>query len=239
MSSKAGICGTARPAGGAGGNLPCNASSKTDRPESPNYFDSEARCRSMQEAILLEEFPAWTTSFPGNEVSVRRGTDYLRPLIGDRHVHRPDGKPDGRRVVRLQHENDLAWEEANRTTSVRPAFPAWTRSLTHTPVRSTFRLELLVPLADNDGVPFTDSTFADFEDSLVRLAGGFTRHGDVEGAWRSPEGRIHRDRSRAYVVSVPSSSVDRIASILDTEVRRRFRQEATFLEQLPTRAVSF
>ncbi|MEO6326519.1 MAG: hypothetical protein ABIQ65_17985 [Thermoanaerobaculia bacterium] len=96
-----------------------------------------------------------------------------------------------------------------------------------------------MPLADNDGVPFTDSTFADFEDSLVRLAGGFTRHGDVEGAWRSPEGRIHRDRSRAYVVSVPSSSVDRIASILDTEVRRRFRQEATFLEQLPTRAVSF
>lgn len=106
-------------------------------------------------------------------------------------------------------------------------------------MQSHTRLELLVPLADNSGTPFADSTFAAFEDLLVNVAGGFTRRPDVEGAWKAPDGRVIRDRSRSYVVSVPDAVADRTASILDTQVRRRFRQEATFLESTPTRAVAF
>lgn len=106
-------------------------------------------------------------------------------------------------------------------------------------MRSNTRLEFLVPIADNDGVPFTDSAFTSLEDFLVGLAGGFTRRPDVEGAWEAPDGRIMRDRSRSYVLSVPDDVADRTATLLDTEVRRRFRQEATFLEITPTRAGAF
>lgn len=106
-------------------------------------------------------------------------------------------------------------------------------------MRETTRLELLVPLSDNEGTPFPDATFAAFEDFLVRLAGGFTRRGDVEGAWRAPDGRVVRDWSRCYAVTVSEPIADRVASRIDHEVRRSFRQEATFLEHLPTRALAF
>ena len=106
-------------------------------------------------------------------------------------------------------------------------------------MRPTTRLELLIPLVDNDGVPFADPAFADFEDFLITAAGGFTRRGDVEGAWRSPDGRVMRDRSRSYVVTVPEDITDRAASSIDQYVRRQFRQQAAFVETLPARAVAF
>jgi hypothetical protein len=106
-------------------------------------------------------------------------------------------------------------------------------------MRDTTRLELLLPLADNDTVPFSDAAFAAFEDFLVQLAGGFTRRGDVEGAWRAPDGRVMRDRSRSYAVTVPEHLTDRVASSIDHYVRRQFRQQATFVETLPARAVAF
>ena len=120
----------------------------------------------------------------------------------------------------------------------RLSLAAW-YPLPHTPVRDTTRLELLVPLADNDGVPFSDSAFASFEDFLVDTAGGFTRRGDVERAWRAPDGQVMRDRSRSYVVPVPEHLTDRVASAIDHYVRRQFRQQAAFVETLPARAVAF
>ena len=106
-------------------------------------------------------------------------------------------------------------------------------------MRDTTRLELLVPLADNDGVPFSNSAFASFEAFLVDTAGGFTRRGDVEGAWKAPDGRVMRDRSRSYVVTVPEHLADHVASAIDHYVRRQFRQQAAFVESLPARAVAF
>lgn len=120
----------------------------------------------------------------------------------------------------------------------RLSLAAW-YPLPHTPMRDTTRLELLVPLADNDNVPFSNSAFAAFEDFLVDTAGGFTRRGDVEGAWRAPDGQVMRDRSRSYVVTVPEHLTDRAASAIDHYVRRQFRQQAAFVETLPARAVAF
>ncbi len=120
----------------------------------------------------------------------------------------------------------------------RLSLAAW-YPLPHTPMRDTTRLELLLPLADNDTVPFSDAAFTAFEDFLVQLAGGFTRRGDVEGAWRAPDGRVMRDRSRSYAVTVPEHLTDRVASSIDHYVRRQFRQQATFVETLPARAVAF
>ena len=133
----------------------------------------------------------------------------------------------------------LAWS-ASPDLNPHPAFPAFIRTpFPTTPMRETTRLEFLVPIADNEGTPFLDAAFATFEDFLLDLAGGFTFRGQVDGAWRAPDGRVLRDTSRSYVISVPEARANQVATSIDHEVRRRFRQEATFLEQLPTRALAF
>lgn len=101
------------------------------------------------------------------------------------------------------------------------------------------RLDLIVPTAANDGTTFPDSKFTRFERLLVDLCRGFTRHGNVEGAWKSPDGRMVRDVSRLYTVSVPSDLADRVTNTLSETIRSAFDQEAVLVEQVPTRATSF
>ena len=138
---------------------------------------------------------------------------------------------------RTNNESTLSWKEALGPKTRHSLAALY--SLPLTPMRDTTRLELLVPLADNDGVPFSNSAFASFEAFLVDTAGGFTRRGDVEGAWKAPDGRVMRDRSRSYVVTVPEHLADHVASAIDHYVRRQFRQQAAFVESLPARAVAF
>lgn len=101
------------------------------------------------------------------------------------------------------------------------------------------QVDVLVPVRDNDGVPFTDTDFAAFEDFLLDLAGGFTRRGDVDGAWRSPAGVVMRDRSRAYALTLPQDAATQRMARLDAYIRSHFRQEAAFVEQTPTLATAF
>lgn len=106
-------------------------------------------------------------------------------------------------------------------------------------MRNTVHLDVLVPLGGNDGHPFPASAFDQLEAFLLGLTGGFTRRGDVEGAWKSPEGRVYRDVSRAYALSLPEAEAERIAGSLDVYIRKHFGQEAAYLELVPTRATVF
>lgn len=106
-------------------------------------------------------------------------------------------------------------------------------------MRPTVHLELLVPIHDNDGIPFTDADFENFEAYLLQAAGGFTRRADVEGTWQSPNGVIMRDRSRSYALTLPKEVADLQMSLLTVYIRERFRQEAAFIEQIPTLASEF
>ncbi len=101
------------------------------------------------------------------------------------------------------------------------------------------RLDLIVPKFSNEHVAFTDANFLTFERFLVDLCRGFTRHGDVEGAWKNKEGRIYRDQSRLYSVAVPIDLADQVAATIGEVVRRAFSQEAAFIEQVRTRNVAF
>lgn len=106
-------------------------------------------------------------------------------------------------------------------------------------MRNTTHLEILVPTADNQGSPFSPSSFEAFEQFLLDTAGGLSRRADVEGLWRAPSGETMRDRSRSYVVTVDDIHADEIASDIDTYIRRQFRQLASFIELVPTRATAF
>lgn len=113
------------------------------------------------------------------------------------------------------------------------------RLLPRTSMRPTVHVDLLVPVADNDGHPFHPDTLASFEAHLLALAGGFTRKGEVAGVWRDEAGRTYRDRSWLYSLTVPRERATVIATTLDRSIRDAFRQEASFVELLPTVATAF
>lgn len=107
-------------------------------------------------------------------------------------------------------------------------------------MRQMTHVDILVPLADNDGEAFPQSAFSTLEHFFTELCGGFTRRGDVEGAWRSPEtGEVMRDRSRSYVVTLPVEEAEEQITRIESFIRRFFRQEAAFLELSDTRATVF
>ena len=60
--------------------------------------------------------------------------------------------------------------------------------------------------------------------------GGVSWSGGVAGAWRSPSGRVYRDRNRQYTVSLERWS--QFPDWLDVIrwVRERFRQEAIYIK---------
>jgi hypothetical protein len=107
-------------------------------------------------------------------------------------------------------------------------------------MRITTHVDILVPLASNDGRPFPAKIFHTFENFLATLCGGFTRRGNVEGVWRSPDtGIIMRDRSRSYVVTLSAENADEQIAQIESFICRYFRQEAAFLELTQTRATVF
>jgi len=106
-------------------------------------------------------------------------------------------------------------------------------------MRTTQRLDFLVPVTDNDGEVFPEAAFTAFEERLVDLAGGFTRHGDVTGVWRSPSGELFRDRSRSYSVTVPADRAEGVASTIYRAITVQFRQEAAMIEATPTLSAAF
>lgn len=125
------------------------------------------------------------------------------------------------------------------TTPARPT-AALRDFLTHSPMRTTTRVDILVPIADNDGRPFPHTAFHTFEHFLATLCGGFTRRGDVEGAWRSPEtGEIMRDRSRSYVITLAAEEAEEQIAKIESFICRYFRQQAAFLELTQTQATVF
>ncbi|HNX50762.1 MAG TPA: hypothetical protein PKL08_11390 [Thermoanaerobaculaceae bacterium] len=106
-------------------------------------------------------------------------------------------------------------------------------------MRETRRLDLLVPVLDNDGRLFPEEDFSDFERLLVNVVGGFTRHPDVTGVWRNDSGRIFRDTSRSYAATVPVGRTTEVASLLHRFITDRFRQEAVMIEATPTLSAVF
>ncbi len=106
--------------------------------------------------------------------------------------------------------------------------------------RTTVRCDLLLPIRDNGGRDFGSEDFGAFERFLVGLAGGFTRRGEVDGAWRSPDtGELMADRSKSYSVVLDAErALEQVAKI-DTYIKHAFRQQASYVELIPIRATDF
>ncbi len=71
-----------------------------------------------------------------------------------------------------------------------------------------FLVELLLPLADNDGRPFSDTVFANIRARLVERFGGLTAYGRVPamGVWANKGAHQHDD---IVAIEVMTEALDR------------------------------
>ena len=99
-------------------------------------------------------------------------------------------------------------------------------------------VQILLPLADNDGAPFAPSEYEDVRKTLTERFGGVTAYvrAPAEGHWKEGEGSTARDEIVIYEVMVESLDRPWWAEFRE-RLRERFRQEelvvrATALELL-------
>jgi len=63
-----------------------------------------------------------------------------------------------------------------------------------------FVTQVLLPKCDNLGRPFGREQFGAFRARMIRRFGGWTRKGQVEGAWLSPEGYLYLEEHWLYEI---------------------------------------
>jgi hypothetical protein len=64
----------------------------------------------------------------------------------------------------------------------------------------SFITQILLPKRDNGGRLFGREQYSAFHARLIAKFGGWTRKGQVEGAWLSPSGRVFADEHWVYEV---------------------------------------
>jgi len=63
-----------------------------------------------------------------------------------------------------------------------------------------FITQILLPKRDNLGRPFERDSYAAFHARMIARFGGWTRKGQVEGAWLSPTGTLYVDAHWVYEI---------------------------------------
>jgi len=104
--------------------------------------------------------------------------------------------------------------------------------------RTSTRLTVFVPEADNAGQAFTPDAFAAFESFALDLAGGVTMGGHVKGLWRG-EQTTYADTNREYILIVPRKRARAIALAVINYVKKQFRQLAVYVELTLVRVAGF
>ena len=89
-----------------------------------------------------------------------------------------------------------------------------------------YRIELLLPLADNDGRRFGAEVFAEVRETLVERFGGLTAYSrsPAEGLWEEGGGGRSRDDIVIFEVMAPALDRDWWRGYR-AELERRFRQD--------------
>jgi hypothetical protein len=91
---------------------------------------------------------------------------------------------------------------------------------------TTWLIQVLLPLSDNDGTPFGEQPFAQTRGELLDRFGGLTayRRSPAHGLWKSGEGVARDD---VVIVEVMAGDLDRgWWNGYRRELERRFRQDA-------------
>lgn len=96
-----------------------------------------------------------------------------------------------------------------------------------------FEVQMLVPVADNDGKVFPSAVVLEFESAILDLFGGFSLlPSEVTGEWRSSAGVRYRDSSRCYFIAIQSIGRGGDIVALAELAKAAFAQEAIAIRYL-------
>jgi hypothetical protein len=91
-----------------------------------------------------------------------------------------------------------------------------------------YRVHIPLPAIDNDGIEFPADDIQWLESRLIDLAGGFRKHPNGVGAWRS-DGRLYEEPVTEYVVTLSAERWPLLEQLLE-QTAETFRQEAVLAE---------
>lgn len=93
---------------------------------------------------------------------------------------------------------------------------------------------MLIPVRDNEGVPFDPAHDAVFEAYLASHFGGFTRlPAEAGGGWVDEDNRYYPDTMRVYIVAVDGVlAASEELRLMATIAKAHYRQKALFLRYL-------
>jgi len=111
--------------------------------------------------------------------------------------------------------------------------------LVHSGPRAMLRLTALVPLKDNDGLPFPPEYFLALQQFLIRFAKGLQEHSVVFGRWANTDGKVFTDDNTAFVVTCDHDVAARLHADLDVLIRTLFEQQAAYVELADVRVSNF
>lgn len=97
-----------------------------------------------------------------------------------------------------------------------------------------YRIQLLLPLYDNEGRAFARADYARVRDELTERFGGVTAHtrAPAEGVWKDDDGSITLDRVVAFEVLTESLDRSWWAAYGHT-LAARFRQDELMITATP------
>jgi hypothetical protein len=102
------------------------------------------------------------------------------------------------------------------------------------PQRRCYLIEVhvLVPVEDNDGVPFSPGDYEALEAFILERLGGLTRlPREAAGIWRGGE-TTYRDKLWVYVVALSSITEGGLIREIADHIKTTFRQEAVYIRYL-------
>ena len=97
-----------------------------------------------------------------------------------------------------------------------------------------YRVQLLLPLYDNDGRAFARADFARVRDELAERFGGVTAYtrSPAEGVWKDDAGEVSRDSVVAFEVLADTLDRDWWADYRSA-LSARFRQDEVMITAAP------
>jgi hypothetical protein len=88
------------------------------------------------------------------------------------------------------------------------------------------KVTVLIPMNYNNGSPVPKQIFTQFEKQLLRIAGGYSMDGIVEGGWRADE-TDYFDKSKRYIILTDQVEVIKSLTI---EIGKQLEQQAMYFE---------
>ncbi len=96
-----------------------------------------------------------------------------------------------------------------------------------------FEVQMLIPLADNDGETFDAGHHAAFEIAIIDSFGGFTLYpASAVGGWRNAAGVTFADATRIYGIAIVSIVDGDKIGALARFAKAFYMQEAIFIRYL-------